>query len=110
MLLFNPLRHGISRGAATGYERAPAPIRLGPERQATLPEEIFVVEAEFFKAGTCHLRELELHLLGSSTNFASFSNILDATAGSLHHLIVGAAAFVYEAIAKAHSHIIAKLA
>jgi len=78
--------------AAACYKGLSAGVVAGPEGEAAVSEEVFVVEAEFFQAGAGDLGEFELHFFGGGAGRAAFGDILDAAAGGLDHLVVGAAA------------------
>ncbi len=51
MHLTHPFCHGVSRGAPTRHQRFAARVALGPERQPAVPQEVLIVEAQFFEAG-----------------------------------------------------------
>lgn len=105
----NPPSHLI-RGAAPPEDQGfPPGIFPFPERQVSVPEEVLVVQAEFFQAGAGHLGEFELHFFGGGAGFAALSDILHAAAGGLHHLVVGTASFSDVSVAKANRHIVAEL-
>ena len=52
MDLPHPLGDLVGGGASPGDERFPAGVVAGPKRKGALAEEVFVVEAEFFEAGS----------------------------------------------------------
>ena len=80
-----------------------------PLRQTSLPQKIFIVELEFFKTGTGDVCQFEFGFFRGSGCLASFGDVLYAGASSLHHLIVGAAAFCNVAITEPDGNIINQL-
>lgn len=74
-----------------------------------MSEEVLVVEAKFFQAGAGDLGEFELHFFGGGAGLAAFGDVLDATAGGLDHLVVGAAAGADVAVAEAHGDVVDEL-
>ena len=72
-----------------------------PETESGLDEVAFVVFCQFvIEAGPGDVGEFHLHLFGGGGGTTAFGDVSDATTGGLDHLIVGAAGFVDEAVAK----------
>src|SRR5690625_1060285 len=99
----------VGHGEAPLNEVVAARVVVGPEVQAALSQEVFVVEAEFFEAGARHVGQLELHLFGRAARDAALGDVLHAGSCSLHHLVVGAAAQADVSVAEAYREIIDKL-
>src|SRR5690625_6373658 len=60
----DPGNYLVGHGEAPLNEVVAARVVVGPEVQAALAQEVFVVEATFFEAGARHVGQLELHLFG----------------------------------------------
>ena len=95
--------------AASCDEGFAAGVVGGPEREAAVAEEVFVVEAEFFQAGAGDLGEFEFCFFGCGAGRATFGDVLDAAAGGLDHLVMGAAAWVDVAVAEADGDVVDEL-
>ena len=79
---------------------------LFPKWMTSHAQEIAVVFEQFFEAGAGDVGEFEFHFLGGAAGLAAFEDVLFPRAGSLHHLVGGAATLVHEAAAEAHGAII----
>ena len=64
-----------------------------PLRQVAHTQIVFVVVEQLFKAGFCHVGELDFGLGRGGGSLVAFGDVLLATAGSLYHLVDGAVAF-----------------
>ena len=71
-----------------------------------MTKEILKVQQQFFKAGTGDIGEENLGFAAGGPGAVAFGDVLPATAGGLHHLVVGAAAAVDEALTEEHGAII----
>jgi len=54
-----------------------------------LAQKIVIIEQQFLQTGTDHSDQLQFGLFRRARRHTAFGDILFATAGGLHHLIVG---------------------
>ena len=91
----------VSGGGAARVQFAQAGYKavvFGPEGEFLDPQEVFVVELEFFEACAGHVGEFDFHFLAGCRRHACLGNVLLAAAGGLHHLPHGAVVLVEEAV------------
>ena len=81
-------------------------MRGCPFLEASVAHEVAIVLQQFFEAGSSDVGQLDFCFLGGAAGLAAFEDVLFAGAGSLHHLVVGAATLVYETVAEAEGGVI----
>jgi len=105
----HPLRRVVGGLGAQIYQFLPKGVVSLPLFQPPLAQEVLVVELQLFQAGAGDACQLEFELLGGSAGLAALGDVLDAGAGGLDHLVVGAAALVDVAIAEADGYVVDEL-
>jgi len=106
--LRHPLPELLHRGAAQRLETPHCRVIRRPLRQAAVTQKIFVVQAQLLEAALGHPGQLHFHFLGRGGVHATLGDVLPAAAGGLHHLVMGAAAPVNEAVAEPDGHVVAQ--
>lgn len=72
----HPVRHLVCSGWAASDQIGAAPVLASPLRMATLPQEVFVIEAQLFEAGAGNISQFKLHLLRSAAGLAALGDVL----------------------------------